>query len=96
MKYTGALMAESLIDEAFLNFVSVTERRDGKITFTVDDDFVSAVVEEISKALKPRSTGSVSGEYEQFLIYPNKIFKFSLKDDITRQKALDYGKSLGL
>lgn len=96
MNYTGLLIAESLIDEAFLNFVSITERKEGAIKFTVTDEFVLAVVEEISKALKPKSLANVDGEYEQFLIYPNKIFKFSLKDEVTRQKAIDYGKSLGL
>ena len=96
MKYTGAVIAESLIDEAFLNFVNITERRDGKIIFTVNDDFVSAVAEEISKALTARGHVSIENEYEQFMVYPNKVFRFPAKDEAARVKALEYAKSLGI
>ena len=111
MKYTGTLIAESLIDEAFLNFVSITERRkmplEGATTdqlpeitlirFIVTDDFAPAVVEEISKSLKGRGWyGSVEGEYEKFMIFPHKIFKYTPKDVTGFQKAIDYGKSLGI
>lgn len=79
MKYTGVVIAESLIDEAFLNFVSITERRDGKITFTVDDVFVAAVAEEISKTLRPSGSVAIIGEYEQFMISPNKVVRERVK-----------------
>lgn len=73
MKYTGVVVAESLIDEAFLNFVSITERKDGVIKFTVTDEFVLAVAQEISKVLKPSCSATIEGEYEKFAISPNQV-----------------------
>lgn len=95
--YRGRLSKESLLDEAFLLFVTNIKEENGVITYMVGDDMMPAVAEEISKALKPRGWfGEIEDEYVKLVIFPNKIFKFSPKDATAKQKVIEYGKSLGV
>ena len=76
MKYTGTVIEASLLDEAFLNFASIAERKDGIIKFIVDDEFAAAVSEEISKTLRAGSAEVLlQNEYDVFAILPNKVAK---------------------
>ncbi len=95
--YKGTLIKDSLLDEAFLNFVSITKEDPPCLYFTVGEDFVASVAEEISKSLKPRGwCAQIENEYSKLVIFPNKILKFAPTDAAARGKAIEYGKSLGL
>ncbi len=97
MKYVGSVIKGSLLDEAFLNFADAEKEAGGLITFEVGDEMVASVAEEMSKSLKSgASYGVIKNEFERMIIFPNKIFKYSVKDAVTRQKAVDYGKTLGI
>ena len=99
MRYTGIITPEALLSDSVLNF-AVSQRTDpahpGRVLFELESDLALAVSEELSHTLKPASWASLRCEYETMLIFPNKIFKFPPTDVVTKQKALDYGTSLGI
>lgn len=111
MKYTGTIIAESLLSDSVLNFVTVTSRETAElvdalpdqpkqvtiVVFEVGDDMASAVAEEISRHLNSRHWyADLRHEYEIFVIFPNKIFRFAPKETEKHQKAIEYAKSLGI
>jgi len=109
MKYIGTIILDSLISDSVLNFVEIKARETAEladaladqskqvtiVTFEIGDDMVSAVAEEISKNLKSGHWyADISHEFDKFVIFPNKIFRFTPKEIEKRQKAVDYAKSL--
>jgi hypothetical protein len=111
MKYIGTIIVESLISDSVLNFVEIKARETAEladpltdqpkqvtiITFEIGDDMASAVVEEISRNLKSGHWyADVAYEFDKYVIFPNKIFRFAPKETEKRQKAFDYAKSLGI
>lgn len=111
MKYTGTIIAESLISDSILNFVEVKSRDTAElvdalpdqpkeiniIVFEVVDEMAGAIADELSRTLKSGHWyADVSHEFDKFVVFPNKIFRFTPKEVDKRQKALDYAKSLGI
>lgn len=111
MKYVGTIIVESLISDSVLNFVEIKARETADladpladqpkqvtiVTFEIGDDMASAVVEEVSKNLKSGHWyGDVAHEFDKFVVFPNKVFRFTPKEVEKRQKAIDYAKSLGI
>ena len=109
MKFTGTVIAESLLSDSVLNFVDITMRETADLTdptgdqpkavnvltFEVGDDMASAVSDEISRNLRAGQWyADMATEYEKIVIFPNKIFRFAPKEVDKRQKALDFAKSL--
>ncbi len=111
MKYTGTIIVESLISDSVLNFVEIKTRETAEladaladqpkqvtiITFEIGDDLASAVVEEISKNLRSGHWyADVAYEFDKYVIFPNKVFRFTPKETEKKQKAVEYAKSLGI
>lgn len=109
MKYTGTIIAESLLSDSVLNFVDQKAKETAELadpaadqpkmvtilTIEVGDDLVGAVADEISRNLKPGHWyADIGNEYEKTIIFPNKLFKFTPKETEKRQKAIDYAQSL--
>lgn len=95
MIYHGRFQTDGLLSDSVLNFVDV-KKQNGEVEFTVGDDFVLAVVEEISTHLKPAHACVISNEYERFVIFPNKVFRYRVTEAETQQKAIEYAASLGI
>ncbi len=111
MKYTGTVIVESLLSDSVLNFVDVKHRETAElidalpdqskevtiVVFECGDDMAAAVAEEISRHLRPNHWyADIRQEYDTFVIFPNKIFRFAPKETEKHQKAVDYAKSLGI
>ena len=111
MIYNGTVLLESLHDESVLNFVTETGRLKKPLTnhstsqpaevhivsFTVADDMAPAVADELSRLLKPGHWYADFGnEYDKYVIFPGKIFHFAPKETDKKQKAQEYGRSLGI
>ena len=111
MIYTGTVIAESLHDESVLNFVDDVKREHAQmidalpdqaktvsiITFAVREELAGAVVDELSRLIKPSHWyADVKHEFDVYVIFPNKIFRFMPKEADKRQKAVDYAKTLGI
>ncbi len=111
MIYTGTVIAESLHDESVFHFVENIKREHAQlvdalagqeknvtiVTFTVQDELVGAVVDELSRLIKPSHWyADIKYEFDNYVIFPGKIFHFTPKEIDKRQKAYDYAKTLGI
>jgi hypothetical protein len=111
MKYTGTIIAESLLSDAVFNFVDIKARETAELTdpttdqpksvtvisFEVGDDMAAAVADEVSRTMLAGSWyADISHEYERIIIFRNKVVRFAPKETEKRQKAFDYAKSLGI
>ena len=111
MIYTGTVVAESLHDESVLNFVAETGRKTEflkknpgteqpenvtVISFTVTDEMALAVADEFSRLLKTGWYADFGHEFDRYVIFPGKVFHFAPKEIEKKQKAIEYGKTLGI
>jgi len=109
--YKGKLTEEHLKDLDLYNFLTVTKREKKtvinadtgakedrtEIYFEVDGQFTPAVVTELSERLKNGPYYAVVKNRDEVnVMYPNKIFTYYPDDNGSRQKALEYGVSLGI
>jgi hypothetical protein len=111
MIYSGTIISESLHDESVLNFVEVKSREKKPLTgatdqqpkeielisFTVKDEMVPAVADELSRLLKPGHWYADFGtEYDKYIVFAGKVFHYAPKEIEKQQKAKDYAKTLGI
>lgn len=110
-KYRGLLLKEGLKDESVLEMLTITktEKWDVKnaeggqpkqwtaIYFEVDRKKIDETAVYLSKALKPREWYlSMSAGDINFVVFPNKIFKYKKGDIVEKTNAVEYGKTIGI
>jgi len=109
MKFKGLLLKESLKDMGVLDLVNITKEEKWDADNAVDfqpkvwnavefegDGDVEEIAEKMSKAMVPRWYLNISTDEEEFVVFLDKIFRYSKGDEETKKKAQEYGRSLGI
>ncbi len=111
MKFTGLLLKEGLKDEQVLNEIQITKRETWDIKnatsfqpktwtaiyFKGQENKADKIAEKLSRSLKPRGWYvNLSTKNEVYVIFPNKIFKYSRGDIQRKEEAIKHGRSLGI
>lgn len=110
MKFTGLLLKESLKDIDILDIVLITRTETWHVDnaaefqpkiwtaiyFEGNGDQADVVSEKLSQSLKPRWYINISIQNDAYVIFPNKVFKYTKGDIQKRAEAIKYGKSLGI
>ncbi len=109
-KFTGLLLKESLEDDSFLDMIEITEKQVWNIDnaanyqpkvwtaiyFKGEEDRTDEISEKLSHSLKPRWYANISVGNKEYVIFHKKIFKYNKGDKETKERAINYGKSLGI
>ena len=108
--FKGLIIKESLNDLKILDKLKITKQEDWDVDNAVDyqsnkwtaifiegeDKGVKETVKEISKAIKEKWYANVSlGEIE-YVIFNNMVFEYKKGDEETKQKAMKYGREMGI
>lgn len=110
MKFTGLLLKESLKDKSILDVIRVTKTETWDVDnaadfqpkiwtaiyFEGDENQADVIAEKLSQSLKPRWYVNISTENNVYVIFPNKVFKYTKGDKQRRAEAIKYGQSLGI
>ncbi|MBL7074867.1 hypothetical protein ISS37_06480 [candidate division KSB1 bacterium] len=108
--FSGLLLKESLKEASVLDVIRVTkiEKWDvdntadfqpktwTAIFFEGDESQVDNTAEKLSQSLKPRWYANISTVNNEYVIFPNKVFKYTKGDKQKITEAVKYGLSLGI
>ncbi len=107
----GLLLKESLDDESVLDLLHITRTQTWQVhnaaphqpniwtalSFEVEQAQAEAVVDALSRALKPRGWFiNASTAAHVFVLFPGKIFKYVRGDPIGREAAKAHGRTLDI
>jgi len=109
-KFTGLLFKESLKDNSFLDMIEITEEQVWNVDNTADyqpkvwtaiyfkgeGNKIDEMSEKLSHSLKSKWYANISIGNKEYVIFSKKVFKYSKKDKETKERAISYGKSLGI
>ena len=97
MKYKGFVEKENIKDASFLNFTQILKEGNGKVIFECEDDIAPAVALEMSEEFHPGSHfGVVRNEEEVNIVFPQKVFTYTVRDSHTKEQMIKYGETLGI
>ncbi len=109
MKFTGLLLKESLKDMKVLNLVKITKEEKWDVDNAADfqpkvwnavefegEGKVEEIVECMSKAMNSRWYLNISTNKEEFVVFLNKIFRYSKGNKKGKKKAQEYARSLNI
>ncbi len=110
MKFKGLLLKESLKDKSILEELEITKTDVWNISnaadyqpkvwtaiyFEGEVNRADEVAEKLSYSLKPKWYANFSVDNKEYVIFPEKIFKYNKGDKEKRKEAEDYGRSLGI
>lgn len=109
MKFTGLLLKESLKDMSVLDLIKITKEEKWDIDNAADfqpkvwnavefkgEGKVEEIAESMSKAMNPRWYLNISTDKEEFVVFLNKVFKYSKEDKEGKKKAQEYARSLNI
>ncbi|MDD5192849.1 MAG: hypothetical protein PHH54_02485 [Candidatus Nanoarchaeia archaeon] len=109
-KFHGLLLRESLRDLGVLKLVRITKEDKwdvdnaadfqpkiwNAVEFEGDAEKAEEIAEKMSKAMNPRWYMNIGTKKEEFVIFLNKIFKYSEGDEEGKKKAQEYARSLNI
>jgi len=109
MKFTGLLLKESLKDMRVLDLVKITKEEKWDVDNAADfqpkvwnavefegEGEVEEIAEAMSKAMNPKWYLNISADKEEFVVFLNKVFKYSKEDKEGKKKAQEYARSLNI
>ena len=108
-KFRGLLLKESLNDLEVLKLVNIIKEEKWDIDNAADfqpniwnaiefngQGDVEEIAKKISKAMNPRWYVNINTDIEEFVIFPNKIFRYTKGDKMGKIKAQKYARSLNI
>lgn len=109
MMYHGLLLKEGLSNEAVLNDLVITKteywnvknasadqpKQWAAISFEIDETKADTVALALSHSLKPKGWYlNMNSDDTVFVVFPEKIFKYSKGDSVKRAEAIEFGKTI--
>ena len=108
--FTGLLLKESLKDKDVLDLIQITKTETWNVDnatdfqpkiwtaiyFEGDESKIDFIASKLSQSLKERWYINISTENDAYVIFPNKIFKYTEGDKQKEREAIEYGKSLDI
>jgi hypothetical protein len=109
--FTGLLLKESLENDSVLDLIRITRIETWDVDnaalfqpkiwtaiyFEGDESEIDYIVLELSQSLKPQAWYiNVSTKDDAYVIFPNKVFKYTQGDKQKEKEAIEYGRSIGI
>lgn len=107
---SGLLLKESLSDLSLLDSLNIAKLETWQVTnaaswqpttwtavsFEADEDQLESLLEQMSRALKPRWYLNASTAERVYVIFQDKVFSYSKGDLIQRQSIQEYARQAGV